>query len=57
MMRIFIGLLALAAVAALFGFGGMGDYSWEGARNFFYLFLVLAAATFIFGSGALRRTA
>ncbi len=57
MMRIFIGLLALAAVAALFGFGGAGDYSWEGARNFFYLFLVLAAMTFIFGGGALRRTA
>jgi len=57
MMRIFIGCLALAAVAALFGFGGMGDYSWEGARKFFYVFLVLAGMTFIFGSGALRRTA
>ena len=57
MMRIFIGCLALAAVAALFGFGGMGDYSWEGARKFFYVFLVLAGMTFIFGSGVFRRTA
>ena len=57
MLRILIGLLVLAAVAALFGFGGMGDYSWEGARKFFYVFLVLAGMTFIFGSGVLRRTA
>ena len=57
MLRILIGLLVLAAVAALFGFGGMGDYSWEGARKFVYVFLVLAGMTFIFGSGVLRRTA
>ena len=57
MLRILIGLLVLAAVAALFGFGGMGDYSWEGARKFFYVFLVLAGITFIFGSGVFRQTA
>ena len=57
MLRILIGLLVLAAVAALFGFGGMGDYSWEGARTFFYVFLVLAGITFIFGSGVFRQTA
>ena len=55
MVRFVIGLLVLAAIAALFGFGGMGEHSWEGARKFFYLFLVLAGMTIIFGSGAFRR--
>jgi uncharacterized membrane protein YtjA (UPF0391 family) len=55
MLRFVIGFLVLAAIAGLFGFGGMGEYSWEGARKFFYLFLVLAGMTFIFGSGAFRR--
>jgi uncharacterized membrane protein YtjA (UPF0391 family) len=50
MARFLIGFLVLAAIAALFGFGGMGEYSWEGARKFFYLFLVLAGMTFMFGS-------
>src|SRR3954471_21861281 len=47
-MRFFFGFLVLTAIAALFGFGGMGDYSWDGARRFFYLFLgdgKIAAAT------------
>jgi uncharacterized membrane protein YtjA (UPF0391 family) len=55
MVRFIIGFLVLAAIAALFGFGGMGDYSWEGARKFFYVFLVLAGMTFIFGSGVFRQ--
>jgi uncharacterized membrane protein YtjA (UPF0391 family) len=55
MVRFVIGLLVLAGIAALFGFGGMGEYSWEGARKFVYVFLVLAGITFIFGSGAFRR--
>jgi uncharacterized membrane protein YtjA (UPF0391 family) len=57
MLRVVIGLLILAAIAAVFGFGGMRDYSWEWARKFFYLFLVLAGMTFIFGSGVFRRPA
>jgi uncharacterized membrane protein YtjA (UPF0391 family) len=57
MMRFFFGFLVLAAIAALFGFGGMGDYSWEGARKIFYVFLVLAGMTFIFGNGFFRQTA
>ena len=55
MARFLIGFLVLAAIAALFGFGGMGDYSWEGARKFFYVFLVLAGMTFVLGSGAFTR--
>jgi uncharacterized membrane protein YtjA (UPF0391 family) len=55
MLRLFFGFLVLAAIAALFGFGGMGDYSWEGARKFVYVFLVLAGMTFIFGSGVFRQ--
>jgi uncharacterized membrane protein YtjA (UPF0391 family) len=57
MLRFFFGFLVLAVIAGLFGFGGMGDYSWEGARKFFYVFLVLAGMTFIFGSGFFRQTA
>ena len=56
MMRYVLILLAAALVAALFGFGGMGSYSWPGAQTFFYLFLVLAAIVLVFGSGMFRQT-
>jgi uncharacterized membrane protein YtjA (UPF0391 family) len=57
MMRYVVVFLVLALVAALFGYGGMGAYSWEGARTFFYVFLVLAGITFLFGSGILGQSA
>jgi uncharacterized membrane protein YtjA (UPF0391 family) len=57
MMRYVVVFLVLALIAALFGYGGMGSYSWEGAKTFFYIFLVLAGITLLFGSGLLRRTA
>jgi hypothetical protein len=50
-------LLVAALIAALFGYGAFGDYSWPGARNFFYFFLVLAGLTVIFGTGVLRKSA
>ena len=57
MLRYVIVLLVAAFIAALFGFGGMGSYSWEGARQFCYVLLALAALTFFVGSGFFRRSA
>jgi hypothetical protein len=56
MLKLVIGLVVVAAVAALFGFGVMGDYSWDGARKLCYVALALAAALFVFGGGLSRRT-
>ena len=56
-MRNVILLLVAAFVAALFGFGAMGSYSWEGARQFCYILLLLAALTLVFGTGFFRRSA
>jgi uncharacterized membrane protein YtjA (UPF0391 family) len=39
-------------IAALFGFGGIEAIAWDGARIFFFLFLVLAVLMFL--GGALR---
>jgi hypothetical protein len=55
MLRIVFAFLGLALVAAFFGFGASADYSWPGARNFFYFFLVVAALTFVYGCGFFRR--
>jgi uncharacterized membrane protein YtjA (UPF0391 family) len=57
MMRYVIVFLVLALIAALVGYGGMGGYSWDGARTFFYIFLALAGITLLFGSGILGRSA
>ena len=51
MLRYVIVFLVLALIAAFFGFGGAGDYSWPAARNFSYVFLALAGLTFVFGGG------
>ena len=45
MLRYVIVFLVLALIAAFFGFGGAGDYSWPAARNFSYVFLALAGLT------------
>jgi hypothetical protein len=55
MLRIVLGFLGLALVAAFFGFGAVDGYSWPGARNFFYFFLALAGLTFIYGCGFFRK--
>jgi hypothetical protein len=49
--------LAAALIAALFGIGAFGDYSWPGARNVVYLFLVLAGLSVVFGTGVLKKSA
>lgn len=50
MLRLAIVFLAIALLAALFGFGGVASYSWEGARIFFFIFLVLAVLSFLGGA-------
>jgi uncharacterized membrane protein YtjA (UPF0391 family) len=43
MRRLAILFLVLALVAAFLGYGGVRDFSFEGARVFFFIFLILAA--------------
>ena len=54
MLRSTIGLgvlfLVIALVAALFGFVGVGNLAWEGAKILFFIFLVLAILVFLGGS-------
>jgi len=52
MLRLALLFLVIAMIAALFGFGGVESIAWDGARIFFFLFLVLAVLMFI--GGALR---
>jgi len=53
MLRTTIGLgvtfLVVALIAGLFGFIGVGSLAWEGARIFFFIFLVLAVLAFLGG--------
>jgi uncharacterized membrane protein YtjA (UPF0391 family) len=53
MFRSLIGLavafLVIALVAGLFGFIGVGDLAWGGAKILFFIFLVLAVLTFVGG--------
>ena len=55
MLRLAIVFLVVAMIAALFGFGGIEHYSWEGAKIFFFIFLVLAVLSFL-GGGVFRRS-
>jgi uncharacterized membrane protein YtjA (UPF0391 family) len=47
MLRLAILFLVIALFAALFGFGGIAALSFEGARIFFFIFLVLAVLFFL----------
>ena len=49
MLRLAIVFLVIALVAALFGFGGVAAYSWEGAKILFFIFIVLAVLSAIGG--------
>jgi uncharacterized membrane protein YtjA (UPF0391 family) len=53
MLRLAIVFLVIALIAALFGFGGVASYSWEGAKIIFFVFIVLAVLSF--AGGAMRR--
>lgn len=61
MYRSILGLgvtfLVIALVAGLFGFIGVGSLAWEGAKIFFFIFLVLAVLAFVGGFFARGRYA
>ena len=42
MLRLAAVFLVIALIAALFGFGSVFDFSWDGARILFIIFAVLA---------------
>ena len=42
-----IVFLVIALIAAFFGFAGVKDYSWDGARTVFFVFLVFAVLSFL----------
>jgi hypothetical protein len=56
MIKIVLVLLIAALIAALFGFGALGDYSWPGARNFFYFFLVVAGLMSVTATGVFNKS-
>jgi uncharacterized membrane protein YtjA (UPF0391 family) len=54
MLRLALVFLVIALVAGVMGFGGLAAFSWEGAKILFFVFLVLAILSFVFG-GLSRR--
>jgi uncharacterized membrane protein YtjA (UPF0391 family) len=54
MLRLAILFLVIALIAAFFGFAGVADYSWAGAKILFFVFIVLAVVSFL-GHGFTRR--
>ena len=49
MLRLAIVFLIIAMLAALSGFGWVSAIAWDGARIFFFIFLVLAVLSLLFG--------
>lgn len=47
MLRLAITFLVVALIAAFLGYGGVANYSWEGARILFFIFIVLALLSFV----------
>jgi uncharacterized membrane protein YtjA (UPF0391 family) len=55
MLRLAIVFLVIALIAAFFGFAGVADYSWAGAKILFFVFIILAVLSFL-GHGFRRRS-
>lgn len=53
MLRLAVLFLVIAIIAAIFGFGGIAQFSWDGARILFFVFIVLAILSFL--GGMFRR--
>jgi uncharacterized membrane protein YtjA (UPF0391 family) len=49
MLRLAVVFLIIAMLAALSGFGVISGMAWEGARIFFFIFLVLAILSLFMG--------
>jgi uncharacterized membrane protein YtjA (UPF0391 family) len=47
MLRFAVVFLVIALVAAFLGFGGVANLSFEGAKIFFVIFLILAVLSFL----------
>lgn len=47
MLRLAMLFLVIALIAGLFGFGVIAESSWMGAKILCFVFLVLAAGTFL----------
>jgi uncharacterized membrane protein YtjA (UPF0391 family) len=54
MLRLAIALLVISLIAAFFGFAGVANLSWDGAKIIFVVFLILAVLSFV-GHGLRRR--
>ena len=54
MLRFAIAFLVIALIARFFGFAGVANLSWEGAKILFVVFLILAVLSFL-GHGFRRR--
>ncbi len=54
MLRVAVGLVLVALVAAFFGFGGAASLAMEGAELFFIGFIILAVLGLLFGGRFLR---
>jgi uncharacterized membrane protein YtjA (UPF0391 family) len=53
-LRLAIVFLVIALVACFLGYGGVANYSYEGAKIIFFIFLILAVLSFL-GHGYRRR--
>ena len=47
MLRFALIFLVIALIAGVLGYGGLESLSWEGAKIFFFIFLVLAVLSFL----------
>jgi uncharacterized membrane protein YtjA (UPF0391 family) len=54
MLRLAIVFLVVALIAAFLGYGGVANFSWEGAKILFFVFIVLALLSFV--GGIFRRS-
>jgi uncharacterized membrane protein YtjA (UPF0391 family) len=54
MLRLAVVFLLIALIAAFLGYGGVADYSYEGAKIFFFIFIILAVLSFL--GGGFRRS-
>jgi uncharacterized membrane protein YtjA (UPF0391 family) len=54
MLRLAIVFVVIALIAAFLGYGGVANFSFEGARILFFVFLILAILSFV-GHGMRRR--
>jgi uncharacterized membrane protein YtjA (UPF0391 family) len=54
MLRLAVIFLVIALIAAFLGYGGVANFSYDGARLLFFVFIVLAILSFL--GGRYRRS-